>query len=57
MKAMNSNIPTYKQGLQHNVEKAQVRDKIKPKEIFEMKNQKNGKKQFKYENLNLCKII
>lgn len=44
MKAMNSNIPTYKQGLQHNVEKAQVRDKIKPKEIFEMKNQKNGKK-------------
>ena len=58
MKAMNSNIPTYKQGLQHNVEKAQVRDKIKPKEIFEISdNKKKGKKQFKFENLNLCKII
>ena len=44
VKPMNSKTPTYKQGLQHNVEKAQVRDKIKPKEIFEMKNQKNGKK-------------
>jgi len=45
MKAMNSNIPTYKQGLQHNVEKAQVRDKIKPKEIFEISdNKKKGKK-------------
>jgi hypothetical protein len=51
MKAMNSNIPTYKQGLQHNVEKAQVRDKIKPNEIFETNKtkgvhgkKKNGKK-------------
>lgn len=44
MKPLNTNTPTYKQGLQHDVEKAQVRDKIKPKEIFEGSKKKNGKK-------------
>jgi len=36
MKPLNPNKPSYKQPLQHDVEKAQQRDKIKPKEIFEM---------------------
>ena len=45
VKPMNSKTPTYKQGLQHDVEKAQKRDKIKPKEIFEgTKTKKYGKK-------------
>ena len=45
MKPMNSSTPTYKQGLQHNVEKAQVRDKIKPNEIFEGTKTKGVKKK------------
>jgi len=44
VKALNTNTPTYKQGLQHDVEKAQVRDKIKPNEIFETNKKKNSKK-------------
>ena len=38
MKALNPNIPSYKQPLQHNVEKAQQKDKIEPKKIFELMN-------------------
>ena len=36
MKPLNPNIPSYKQPLQHNVEKAQKKDKIEPKKIFEL---------------------
>tara|TARA_R100001079_G_scaffold111034_1_gene89165 strand:+ start:7895 stop:8095 length:201 start_codon:yes stop_codon:yes gene_type:complete len=45
VKQMNTNTPTYKQGLQHDVEKAQKRDKIKPKEIFETKGNKTKQKK------------
>lgn len=45
VKPLNTKTPTYKQGLQHDVEKAQKRDKIKPNEIFETKKKKKyGKK-------------
>ena len=43
IKPLNSNVPNYKQPLQHNVEKALVRDKIKPNDIFEMMNAKPKK--------------
>ena len=36
IKPLNRNIPNYKQPLQHDVEKAQEKPKIKPAEIFEM---------------------
>ena len=36
IKPLNKKIPNYKQPLQHDVEKAQVKPKIKPAEIFEM---------------------
>ena len=36
IKQLNRNIPNYKQPLQHDVEKAQEKPKIKPAEIFEM---------------------
>ena len=47
MKPLNPNIPSYKQPLQHNVEKAQKKDKIEPKKIFELMNatQKPKKKR------------
>lgn len=46
VKRLDSKIPTYKQPLQHDVEKAQQKDKIKPKDIFEqMGAQKNPKKK------------
>lgn len=38
VKPLNPNIPSYKQPLQHNVEKAQKKDKIEPKKIFELMN-------------------
>jgi len=38
MKPLNPNTPSYKQPLQHNVEKAQKKDKIEPKKIFELMN-------------------
>jgi len=38
MKPLDVNKPTYKQPLQHDVEKAQQKDKIKPKDIFEQMN-------------------
>lgn len=51
MKPLNSNVPTYKQPLQHDVEKAQQREKIEPKKIFEMMDgkktsQKKTKKKY-----------
>jgi hypothetical protein len=36
IKPLNKKIPNYKQPLQHDVEKAQEKPKIKPAEIFEM---------------------
>ena len=42
IKPLNSNVPNYKQPLQHNVEKALIRDKIKPNDIFEMMNAKKS---------------
>jgi hypothetical protein len=48
VKPLNPNTPTYKQPLQHDVEKAQQRDKIRPKDIFEQMNaQKKPKKNNK----------
>ena len=35
-KPLDSKIPNYKKPLQHDVEKAQEKPKIKPAEIFEM---------------------
>jgi len=51
MRPLNSNVPTYKQPLQHDVEKAQKREKIEPKKIFEMMDgkktsQKKTKKKY-----------
>lgn len=55
MKPLNPKTPTYKQPLQHDVEKAQEKDKIKPKDIFEQmgvqkkpkkKNNQKKKKQY-----------
>jgi hypothetical protein len=46
VKPLNPNTPTYKQPLQHDVDKAQQRDKIRPKDIFEQMNaQKKPKKK------------
>jgi hypothetical protein len=46
IKPLNPKNPTYKQPLQHDVEKAQSRDKIRPKDIFEqMDVQKKSKKK------------
>lgn len=45
MKPLNSKIPTYKQNLQHNVEKAQKPEKINPNQIFEGKKKMTGKKK------------
>tara|TARA_R110000772_G_scaffold4096_5_gene14509 strand:- start:1860 stop:2081 length:222 start_codon:yes stop_codon:yes gene_type:complete len=39
---LNCKNPNYCQPLQHNVEKALVRDKIKEKDIFEMMNAKKS---------------
>ncbi len=38
IKPLNPNTPTYRQPLQHDVEKAQQKDKIRPKDIFEQMN-------------------
>tara|TARA_R110000824_G_scaffold115951_1_gene267176 strand:- start:585 stop:761 length:177 start_codon:yes stop_codon:yes gene_type:complete len=38
-------VPTYKQNLQHNVEKAQKPEKINPNQIFEGKKKVTGKKK------------
>ena len=43
IKQMNRSIPTYKQPLQHDVEKAQQKEKINPKKIFESSNNNNKK--------------
>lgn len=43
IKQMNKSIPTYKQPLQHDVEKAQQKEKINPKKIFESSNNNNKK--------------
>ena len=48
MKPLNSKVPTYKQNLQHNVEKAQKPEKINPNQIFDVKSKKKkvtGKKK------------
>ena len=45
IKQMNKSIPTYKQPLQHDVEKAQQKEKINPKKIFESSNNNNKKKK------------
>lgn len=45
MKPLNSKVPTYKQKLQHNVEKAQKPEKINPNQIFEGKKKVTGKKK------------
>lgn len=47
MKPLDAKIPTYKQPLQHDVEKAQEKDKIKPQDIFE---QMGGTKKNKRSN-------
>lgn len=51
MKPLNSKIQTYKQPLQHDVEKAQQKDKIKPQDIFEQMGatkKKTNRKKKKY---------
>lgn len=45
-KEMNTTIPNYKQKIQWNVEKASRPDKIRPKDIFEMKNPKKNKSRY-----------
>lgn len=44
VKPLNAKTPNYKQPIQHNVEKAQEKDKINPNKIFEMMNAKKNKK-------------
>jgi hypothetical protein len=51
IKPLDSRVPNYKQKLQHDVQKAQEKDRIKPNEIFEMmgaKKSKPKKKKSKY---------
>lgn len=43
VKPLNPNTPNYKQPFQHKVEKAQEKDKINPKKIFELMNVKKKK--------------
>lgn len=45
MKPLNSNVPTYKQKLQHDVEKAQKPEKINPNQIFDRSVVKSKKKK------------
>jgi hypothetical protein len=45
MMPLNSKIQTYKQPLQHDVEKAQEKDKIKPQDIFEQMGATKKKKK------------
>lgn len=47
MKPLNANVPSYKQKLQFESEfkKSEEREKIKPKEIFELKKKKPVKKK------------
>jgi len=44
VKPLNPKTPNYKQPFQHNVEKAQEKDKINPKKIFELMGAKKIKK-------------
>jgi len=44
-KPLNPNTPSYKQPSQHNVEKAQEKDKIKPEKIFDMMGAKKTKRK------------
>lgn len=45
VKPLDPNKPSYKQPSQHNVEKAQQKDKVKPEKIFEMMGAKKTKKK------------
>lgn len=45
MRPLNPKTPSYKQPMQHDVEKAQARDKIKPNKIFEQYSSKPNKKK------------
>ena len=45
IKPLDSRVPNYKQKLQHDVQKAQEKDKIKPNEIFEMMGAKKSNKK------------
>ena len=45
MKPLNPNKPNYKQPSQHDVEKAQQKDKIKPEKIFDMMGATTSKKK------------
>lgn len=50
MKPLDPNMKDYKQPMQHDVEKAQAKDKIRPKTIFEQypktSNKKKSKKKY-----------
>jgi len=49
LKPLDPRVPSYRQKLQYDVEKAQEKDKIKPNEIFEMMGAKKSKlKKSKY---------
>lgn len=49
LKPLDPRVPSYRQKLQHDVEKAQEKDKIKPNKIFEMMGTKKSKvKKSKY---------
>ena len=47
IKKLNPTVPSYKQKIQFDVEfkKSEEREKIKPKEIFELKKKNLGKKK------------
>lgn len=47
MKPLDPKMKDYKQPMQHDVEKAQVKDKIRPKSIFEQyASKKSSKKKY-----------
>lgn len=50
MRPLNPKTPSYKQPMQHDVEKAQARDKIQPNKIFEQYSSKPNKKNNKRSN-------
>lgn len=45
MKPLDPNTKDYKQPMQHDVEKAQAKDKIRPKSIFEQYDSKTSSKK------------
>jgi len=47
MKPLDANTKDYKQPMQHDVEKAQAKDKIRPKSIFEQYPKTSSKKKSK----------